>query len=308
MTSGTSYADRDVVALPADSTLQTLGLVPSAVTAVTLLQQQRGHVLYRLTYGEQSFVLKWFAESTHTVELHAYTLLAQLGVPTLPVYRRTTNALLLEDLATSQLWRLATEADMQREATGVAVADWYRMLHTTGWTLFAITPVPQWLFPREVDMLDAAVILSIGQRLQLPAHPVWQLAAEHIEVLKQAIHAMPTTLTYNDFHWTNLALSRDSLSHQHALIFDYHLLGIGMRASDYRNVSGALGEAARAAFQSQYGTVDEREAVLDAPVAVLYALQQALRWPQLPRWALSIVDEVTTGRLEAKLRRAIAVI
>jgi len=114
--------------------------------------------------------------------------------------------------------------------------------------------------------------------------------------------------TYNNFHWTNLALSRDSLSHQRALIFDYHLLEHGMRASDYRNVSGVLGEAARAAFQTEYGPVDEREAVLDAPVAVLYALHEALRWPQLPHWALSLVNEVTTGELEAMLRRAIVVI
>ena len=297
-----------MVELPVEYNLHALGLRPSAVTAVTLLRQQHGHVLYRLTYGHQSFVLKGFAESRHAVELHAYALLAQLGVPTLPVYGQATNALLLEDLATSPLRRLAAEADMQHEATGVAVARWYHILHTAGQTLLQITPVPQWLYPREVDRLDAAVIVSIGERLQLTAHSVWQLAAEHIEALKQAIRALPTTLTYNDFHSTNLALSRDRLSDRRAIIFDYHLLGIGMRASDYRNVSGALGEAARAAFQAQYGAVDAREAVLDAPVAVLYALHEALRWPQLPRWALSLVDEVRTGRLEAKLRRAIAVI
>jgi hypothetical protein len=265
-------------------------------------------MLYRLIYSRQSFVLKCFAHPMQASEVSSYALLAQLDVPTLPVYGRTAHALLLEDLTTSAAWRLATPDDMQRPEVDGAVAVWYRALHEAGQTWLSNSiDVPIWL-QREDERLDAAAILQIGAQLQLGIHPVWQLAAEHIEALKQAIRSNPTTLIYNDFHWTNLALSRQAPPNLHAIVFDYHLLGIGMRYSDYRNVSGAFGALAQAAFQAMYGPTDEREAVLDAPVAVLVALQSGLAWPQLPGWALELAQEATSGRLEAKLQRAISLL
>ena len=134
------------------------------------------------------------------------------------------------------------------------------------------------------------------------------LAAEHIEALKDGLRSLPETLTYNDFHWTNLALSRHQRPEFRAVVFDYHLLGIGLAASNCRNVGGSLGAAARAAFWVAYGAVDERAAALDAPVATLHALRVAVQRPELPRWALPLVHEVTTGELEAKLRHALALL
>jgi SAM-dependent methyltransferase len=295
----------DMAVLPVGCDLQELGLAPSAVTGVTLLQQRPEHVLYRLTAGPRSFVLKWFANPARAGEVRAYALLARLGVPTLPVHGRTANALLLEDLATSDVWRLAGEADLHRPETGAAVAEWYRALHAAGRAVLADPSGAADFLHREVDSLDAATILRIGERLGLAADPVWELAADRIEALKRALCALPETLTYNDFHWTNLALSRGEGHGLRAVVFDYHLLGIGPAAGDYRNVTGSLEDPARRAFQVAYGEVDEREAILDAPVAVLHALGVAVRRPALPRWALPLVSEVTTRGLEAKLRRAL---
>jgi hypothetical protein len=288
--------------------LRRVGLEPSSVTAALLLHHKHGHALYRLVYGQRSFVLKWFPDGQQASEVHAYTLLRTCGVPTLPVHGQTEQALLIEDLATSSAWRLATEADMQRPDVGTAVATWYRALHAAGRALMA-TPhaVPPFL-RREVDALDGPAILRIGAQLGRAHDPLWRLAAEHIAVLKEAIHALPTTLTYNDFHWTNLALSRADVPPLRALVFDYHLLGIGPAYADYRNVSGALGQAARTAFQTAYGKIAEREALLDGPIAVLYSLQEALRYPQLPSWASDLVRQAVDGDLEARLQKALAII
>jgi hypothetical protein len=294
--------------LPAELDLRELGIEPSEVTSVALLRRQHGHALYRLAVGARSLVLKWFEDPARALEVRGYALLERLGVPVLPVPGRTPNALLMEDLETSPAWRLATEEDTQRRETGTAVATWYLALHEAGEHLLADTRgVPAFL-RRQEDTLDAASILRTGERLGLAAYPVWALAAEHVEVLKCALRSLPVTLTYNDFHWTNLALSRRETPAPRAIVFDYHLLGIGTRYSDYRNVSGALGASAALAFRSAYGQIDEREAILDAPIAVLYALMEALERSRLPRWAAPLVGEVATGELEAKLRRALALL
>lgn len=118
----------------------------------------------------------------------------------------------------------------------------------------------------------------------------------------------PTTLSYNDVHWTNLALSREDTPALRAIVFDDHLLEIGPAYGDYHNVRGALGESARMAFECAYVVIDEREAALDAPTSVLYALHIAVQRPQLPRGALPLVRKITIGELEAELRRAILLV
>jgi hypothetical protein len=294
--------------LPDSLDLHALGLEPSEVRAVTLLSQAHGHALYRLECEGKSLVLKCFAGEGESPEVQSYALLERLGVPTISVYGRTHNALLLEDLESSRAWRLADEEDSGRAEIGTAVAGWYGALHSAGSKLMQDPKsVPAYLH-RETDALDATTILRIGKWLDLAGKPVWALAANHIDALKSAIEASPTTLTYNDFHWTNLALSREEWPALRAIIFDYHLIGIGPAYSDYRNVLSVLHGPAAPAFKEEFGPVDERDAILDAPTAVLYSLYEASRLPRLPGWAGGLVQEAESGDLEAKLRAAIAVL
>ena len=72
-----------------------------------------------------------------------------------------------------------------------------------------------------------------------------------------------------------------------SVVYDYHLLGIGLRYGDCRNVAGSLPGPARRAFWEAYGDPDEREVALDSPVSVLYTLSLAVRLPRLPAWALA---------------------
>lgn len=229
-----------MVDFPAGFDPRDVGLHPAEVTAAALLHQRHGHVLYRLSCGPRSFVLKWFADDREATEVRAYALLERLDVPTIPVNGRTNCALLLEDLATSASWRLGTVDDMQRAVVGSAVAGWYRRLHAAGGEFLArVDPVPGFL-RREQDALDAEAVLHVSERLGLAGAAVWELVAESIGELKAAIRSLPATLTYNDFHWTNLALSRAETPDLRAVVFDYHLLGIATRYSDYRNATGVL--------------------------------------------------------------------
>jgi len=187
-------------ALPKACHLCELGVKPEDVRHVELLCQRHGNALYRLHLGKRSLVLKWFGDPAHSSEIPSYALLKEYGVPTLPVYGHTDNAILLEDLATSPMWRLAEQADVEREETGVAVAQWYLSLHAAGRKLLSDPDrVPSFL-KREMDILDAAAILEIGEKLGCSTNPVWVLTADNIERLKRAVQSLPETLNYNDFY------------------------------------------------------------------------------------------------------------
>jgi len=275
--------------------------------------QRHGNRLYRVRCAERSYVLKVFDQPAQATEVRSYALLQEIGVPTLPVYGRTENAILLEDLSVSPTWRLAEETDVERPETGAAVAKWYLTMHARGEELLAgSAEIPSFL-QREADQLDGQSITATGKKLGLGQNLAWKLAAVHIQALKEAMRSLPETLNYNDFHWSNLALQRCGAAalrrgELRAVVFDYHLLGIGPRYSDCRNVVGSLGKRAARAFWEAYGPVDEREAILDEPISILYGLQVASRRPRLPEWARAGMQKVESGELERSLRRALEIV
>lgn len=282
-----------------------LGLASEAIRLVEPLSERHGHFIWRLKNGERSYVLKWFPPTDTPVEIEAYRLLQKLGVPTLPLCCHNEQALLLEDLTQSESWRLAVAADLVKPEVGRAVARWYRALHDAGETLLAQEDHPRFL-QRESDLLQPDMILDTGRSLGLSNSGVWELAAEHIALLRAAAARLSITLNYNDFYWTNLALSRRCEGRLEAIVFDYHLLGIGMRYSDWRNVTGSLSGGAVSAFRDAYGLVDPREETLDRPLATLHTLHVATRTATFPGWARSSRQCVLTGELEADLVNAIA--
>ena len=291
---------------PVRTLVAALGLDQTEVTSVELIHEKHGNRLYRVKSGARTFVLKWFVGPS--TEARSNALLERLSVPTLPVYGRTEDALLLEDLADSALWRLAKKEDVERSETGAAVASWYLSLHSAGQDLLTDPVRTPSFLNREIDALDAGSIVEAGKRLDSADNHVWKLAADQIEVLKGAMQSLPETLNYNDFYWGNLALSRRREPSLQVIVFDYHLLGIGLRYSDCRNVVGSLGDQAASAFWEVYGPVDEREMLLDEPTSVLFALVDALRRSRFPSWAQDCLRKAQSGELERSLRRALEVI
>ncbi|MFP4345289.1 MAG: hypothetical protein ACLFU8_11395 [Anaerolineales bacterium] len=282
-----------------------LGLDPAAIQSVEILSQRHGHAIWRLVTEARSYVLKWLPESAAAAEIEGYRLLQRLGVPTLPLYGSTPQALLLEDLTRSERWRLGTEEDLSDPEAGAAVARWYRTFHAAGDTLPAREEPPDFL-NREIDALTPESILATGEALGLAELPVWKRAAREIEGLKAAVDELGVTLNYNDFYWTNLALSRREIPLQ-AIVFDYHLLGLGLRYSDCRNVTVSLEGNAVGAFWEVYGGADPREVLLDRPLATLFNLQEAARLPKFPRWAEESRQRVVNGELRRELAAAIEV-
>ena len=293
-------ADSDVV-----QTIQEIGLDTSDLGQVNLIRERHGNRLLRVTIEGSTYILKVFGDPDASREIEAYTLLTDLRVPTIRSIGKTTNALLFEDLEVSRDLRLAQEADVTEAEVGVALAAWYRSLHDAGSRLqINHAEKPSFLW-REIDELTPASILEVAAKVGAD-RPKWVILADNIEGIKNAAMTDAETLTYNDFHWTNLALSRNE-KHIKAVVFDYHLLGLGLRYSDCRNVTGSLGHDAADAFQSAYGATDPVEKILDDLLAPLYALVVAFRRSKFPSWAEQSLNLAKTGEIHNRLDQAMEV-
>ena len=285
--------------------LKGLGIPAGEVRRVESISVRPGHRLYRILTHRCSYVLKSFLRNAPANEIRGYSLLRQLGVPTIRVVAKTGTDLLLEDLTCSDTWRLATESDVSERSVGEAVARWYWHFHQKGSSLAESgVGLPPFL-KREEDLLNPAAIVSAGRDLGLLRIDSWRLAADHIELLKLGLASFGTTLNYNDFHWTNLALSRKSGPGMEAIVFDYDLLGIGTRYSDFRNVVGSLSGEAVTGFREVYGSVEPGEQTLDRPLATLYALVSAARMATFPEWAEGSRQAVLNGNFRTDLLRAV---
>ncbi len=290
------------------SHLRALGIDPKKVRRIELIHQKHGNRLYRVYSNTKSSILKLFKDAAETTEIQSYELLQRLKVPTLALHGWTQKALLLEDLTGSPSWRMAKEDDLTRPETGRAIAKWYQAFHSAGRKLLNQKKGAPSFLKREVDELNPYTIQEIGKNLGLAHNPVWKLAADNIERIKKAMRSLPETLNYNDFYWTNLALSRSEEEDLKAVVYDYHLLGIGLAYSDCRNVTGSLKGEARSSFWQTYDPIDEREKLLDKASAPLYGLFAALLLPTFPEWAQGCLHEAKNGEIERSLRRALQVI
>lgn len=174
------------------------------------------------------------------------------------------------------------------------IAAWYRTLHTA-----AAEHIPPDM-PRDYDDLDAIAVWQLGADLNLQHLPSWRLATESVEELLASMRELPETLIYNDFHYSNLAVRPEA-----AMMFDYDNMIVGPAASDCRNVVNSLKSEQAQLFRRAYGPIDHRAAALDAPVAMLAAIQRAMRHPQLPPWARRLRAGIIDGEFERYLHVAL---
>jgi hypothetical protein len=276
--------------------LGSLGVHPEEVEDMILLRQKVGHSVYRLICRQDSYILKWFAEP-NVVELKTYALLEEIGIPTLPVYARSDQALLLEDLQSSALWRLANDLDMAHPTTGQAVAEWYLRLHRAGRELLATSATRLDFLQPWVDVITEENLSVAAERFEFANTPGWDTIVANFATLRDRYHALPQTLNYNDFAAENLALSRDEHSPRKAVVFDYDCFSVGAAYSDWRNVTYSLAGEAREIFVQAYGPVSAGEKWLDDVLSTLQGLVVAARRIRVPGWAAPLLKSVENGEL-----------
>lgn len=268
----------------AESELQQMGI---PFNTLTLIRNKDGVSVWRITTEADSYVMKCYDKPEYRREITNYQILSSLGIPTLKVIAYTEYSLLIEDIEHSP-FRLGTLEDINDPKIAKLIARWYKTLHENG-REYANT----YTLYDECDSLALVNLRTIQEKTGTIGLPVWRLIEVHFAQIYTAAMSLPRTLTYNDFHFTNLAVARDNSA---ALIFDYNMLGKGYVYSDIRNVCGHLGnEDAREIFRVGYGSFDEKEKLVDDVVCILTSLDIACQRVTFPSLGNVLLDMVKNG-------------
>ena len=262
------------------------------VETVELIRSKAGVSVYRLEASGKKLVLKMFLNPEDKREISNYRLLGELGIPTLPVLGYTEEALLLPDVNASEKYRLGVEEDLQDVQVAKAIAKWFRKLHDRG---------KQYLSENDVSLYDETDVITVENMVRAAEvtdtidNPLWNVVKANFDDMKKKIAKLPRTLTYNDFYWDNLIVSKDKTE---AFMFDYNLLGKGMAYGDIRNVTGSLSKGVAKAFCDAYGVdgLDE-EKLADDFLAHMVTLCAGSQREVFPAWAGESLEKLKSGKL-----------
>lgn len=268
---------------------QQLELMPSTCE---LIRSKAGVSVFRLEASGEKLILKMFENPEDRREIENYRLLGDLRIPTLPMRRYTEEALLLPDVTASEEYRLGTETDLQDVQVAEAIAKWYRRLHDTG---------RQYLTRNSVSLYDETDVITVENMVRAAEvtdtidNPLWNVVKDNFDDMKKKIAKLPRTLTYNDFYWDNLIVSKDKTE---AFMFDYNLMGMGMAYGDVRNVISSMGKEAAKAFCDAYGVdgLDE-EKLADDFLAHMVTLCAGSQREVFPAWAGESLEKLKSGKL-----------
>lgn len=258
---------------------------------ITFLREKDGIRLYRTYSGYNSFVLKFFISESDRREIIYYDLLQACRIPTVRIYAKTERSILMEDLEQNKTLRLGQPQDLQDPRVARKLAVWYRKLHKAGPNMLAAHPGPWYA---ETDVITAPNLDLVAQRTGTAGADVWQLLMSRLDQLQELLRQLSNTVTYNDFYYTNLAVSRDGTT---AIMFDYNRMGRGFAASDLRNVTASLGPEAGKAFLESYGPLDNTEQQADSVASVLVTLIFASHYETPPNWARDSLQKLYDGTL-----------
>ncbi len=286
-------------------TLAALSDMGLARARLELMREKDGVALYRVHHAQQSLVLKVFEQEAYAREIACYELLASLGVQTIKVLAKTDRALLMEDLLASDAFRLGRETDCGDPAVMGSLGAWYKQLHEKGRPYLAGQPDPR-RFYSELDEFTPDNIKQASLWTGTVDKPLWGRLAASYEAIETWLHQAELTLCYNDFHWDNLAVSKDSSS---AFMFDYNFLGRGLAAGDLGNALCFSDERGKSAFLSAYQLkISPQERAMDLLLSPVTSLFIAMRQNRKPPWAQEIISRIGLGELNSLLSKALEAI
>lgn len=267
---------------------QELKKLNTPYSTINLVQNKDGVIVVRVQSGTKSYIMKYFQKKEFKREIKNYQFLDTLNIPTVKVFGFTDSAILMEDISQSDTFRLATKEDLDDVVLASKIAEWYKLLHTSSEN-FVKENIAE-LYD-ETDFITRESIEFIKEKTGTQNLPVWKLINDNFDIVVSKIRSLPRVLTYNDFYYTNLIVTKDKSS---AFMFDYNLLGKGYVYSDIRNVCYSLGENAKNAFLEAYGEFDKSEIVIDDVASVLITLYHACKRKNFPCWADSALNTLKT--------------
>lgn len=245
----------------------------------SILDQREETLLARLTWGNTPCVLKCYRSEGARREIRNYALLSSLGIPTPQLLCQTDSAILMEDLSRHPIYRLGQEADLFSPVIAEKIAGWYRALHHRSRNN---PDLQKYALYAEASHFSRQNIALLSKRTNTAHLSIWNTLNRHFDDILSIYQHVPKVLNYNDFYYTNLAVAKD---HSSAMMFDYHLLGIGYAFADVRNICSSLSQKAKEAFLAAYGPLNPLEQALDVVLSPIITLHLACQRAEFPSWA-----------------------
>jgi len=256
---------------------------------IRLIREKDGVILYRIFFENSTYILKYFDNEEYRREIKNYEILKSLNIPTIKIISNTDVCLLMEDIESSNFYRLGLKEDMNDAGIAVKIAKWYKLFHGKGSTFISSNGDS---FYDENNVITLENIALIKAKTETESNPVWIDIETNIDKIHSLIKKTKRTLTYNDFYYTNFIVAKDNSS---AFMFDYNLLGKGYAYADIRNVCSSLGEEAKNAFLHEYDYYDKTEVIIDDVTSVIVNLYFACIQDTFPKWAEESLNELNNG-------------
>ena len=265
--------------------------------SVTEIRSKDGVYVYRVNYKADSYVLKYFEKDEYCREIQNYLILNSLSVPTARMMAYSSRALLIEDISMSSTLRLAEKSDMKDKKICHTLGEWYRLLHEKGKEYLCKNQNDMYM---ETDCITAENIETIKRKTHTGSNRAWLLLETEIGQLREFIDNAEKTLTYNDFYYTNMIVSKDGSK---AFMFDYNLLGRGFAISDICNVRYQLDAECSSAFIEGYGEYDKDCELLNEVCSCITALYFACCREVFPDWGYNELKKVENGQLLDNIKK-----
>lgn len=262
---------------------------------IKVISNKEGIIACAVYTKDESYFLKYFENVEYRREITYYKLLNNLGVKTIKVIDSCKTSILLENIKSSNKYRLATKEDMNHPEVVKSLALWYKDLHTKGYNhLLENSDVE---FYSEINLLTSDNVSMVRLKSGYDNDDFWYKFEKSLTSVQEYIKKNKT-LTYNDFYYVNMVVSNDL---KEAFMFDYNLLGEGLKYFDVRNVSYWLTDDNKNLFLQNYGTYNENEVLINDILSPIIGLVIAYRREIFPDWAESDRNDLLSGNLLKKL-------
>lgn len=272
-----------------------------------LIQAKGGVYVYKCLYNSTPAIAKYFEEEDGRREISNYRILEQYGIPTIKTYALGKASFIMEDISFSKNWRLGIAQDLADIDVAQSLAHWYFTLHEIGSNVSEINTL--FFEFAKITVENLQMLLK-----KLPeAQELFEFLINNFDKFYEIIFLPTFTITYNDFYWTNLIVSKDKKS---AMMFDYNFMGKGYRLSDLQNVCWSMSDDAKKTFKNEYNrqylekykinrTKEESfEKSIDDVAGAVYALIIAYTAnKEFPDWANNNKKEAIDGSLLYKSKR-----
>jgi len=255
-------------------------------TSIEIIRNKDGVQTFRVSENGKHYFLKYFEKLEFRREIANYKILRDLNIPTISVIGFTDSSLLLEDINYSK-YRLCTEEDLHNFEIIKLISKWYKKLHINGFNYSHKNNLYS-----ELDLFSRENLKFLLDNNDIEQIPILEVIYKKYDFFRNHINSLEATLTYNDFHYSNIAISRDMSS---VIIFDYNFLGRGCISSDIYNVLWQLkNNELKRIFLNEYGEINQSErAIIDIvnPIIGLFIAHQKIKFPC---WGNQLLDTLSS--------------